>query len=354
MVDEIWDRNENAIVIFEHLADNSEEKVLADYGILLWGNMNGNYGEAAMGYNENNKSDMSWGVYSNRNWNEPNLVTYMESHDEERLTYKCIQFGKTEGNYSVKQLPVALDRMALNSAFLIPLPGPKMIWQFGERGYDQSINSFGGRLNEKPPLWEYLDDEKRLELFNTVAKLNFLKQTYEEFVPQVFTSNLAGDIKWYKLNTGSNHVFVVGNFSTHEIIASVSFSVMGQWFEYFSKTTFDVDVPPQNLTLAPGEFRLYSTRQFEDPHIKTDTKTIQITELGFVIYPNPASDKIYIESETPFNEICIYSVRGKKVLTNKYNSERKTNLDMNGFLPGLYIIRISQKNKVFTQKLIIR
>ena len=37
MADEIWKRKSNAIVIFEHLADNSEEKVLANYGVLLWG-----------------------------------------------------------------------------------------------------------------------------------------------------------------------------------------------------------------------------------------------------------------------------------------------------------------------------
>ncbi|WP_234408555.1 alpha-amylase family glycosyl hydrolase [Marinilabilia salmonicolor] len=40
MTNEIWERNSDAIVIFEHLSDNSEERVLADHGILLWGNMN--------------------------------------------------------------------------------------------------------------------------------------------------------------------------------------------------------------------------------------------------------------------------------------------------------------------------
>ncbi len=50
MADEIWSRNENAYVIFEHLADNSEETELAEHGIMLWGNMNYNYNEATMGY----------------------------------------------------------------------------------------------------------------------------------------------------------------------------------------------------------------------------------------------------------------------------------------------------------------
>jgi len=72
MADEIWKRNDDALVILEHLTDNSEEKVLANYGMMLWGNLNYNYAETAMGYNEN----LSWGIYSNRSWDEANLVSW--------------------------------------------------------------------------------------------------------------------------------------------------------------------------------------------------------------------------------------------------------------------------------------
>jgi hypothetical protein len=37
MADEIRKRKDDALIIFEHLADNAEEKELADYGILMWG-----------------------------------------------------------------------------------------------------------------------------------------------------------------------------------------------------------------------------------------------------------------------------------------------------------------------------
>ncbi len=40
MVSKAWSYDPTSIMIFEHLAVNSEEKELADYGILLWGNMN--------------------------------------------------------------------------------------------------------------------------------------------------------------------------------------------------------------------------------------------------------------------------------------------------------------------------
>jgi 1,4-alpha-glucan branching enzyme len=83
----------NIILILEHFADNAEEKVLSSDGMLLWGNLNGPYGEASMGYNANNNSDFSWGAYTTRGWTQPNLVTYMESHDEERIMYKNIAYG---------------------------------------------------------------------------------------------------------------------------------------------------------------------------------------------------------------------------------------------------------------------
>lgn len=73
IADKVWSVKEDALVIFEHLAENTEEKVLADYGILLWGNMNYNFSEAVMGYHDEGKSDFNWSSYKNRNWNEPKI-----------------------------------------------------------------------------------------------------------------------------------------------------------------------------------------------------------------------------------------------------------------------------------------
>jgi len=81
MANEIWSDKDDAFVILEHFAANSEEKKLAEAGMLIWGNLNGQYSEGTMGWNENNKSDFSGISYLRRGWNEPNLVGYMESHD---------------------------------------------------------------------------------------------------------------------------------------------------------------------------------------------------------------------------------------------------------------------------------
>ncbi|MCK5774793.1 MAG: Por secretion system protein, partial [Bacteroidales bacterium] len=179
MANAIWDVNEDAYVIFEHLADNSEEKVLANSGILLWGNMNFKYKEANMGYNTSDKSDLSWGSYQKRNWNDPHLVAYMESHDEERQMVYNNSWGNSLDWYDVKNESIGLERIAMSTLFHLAVPGPKMYWQFGELGFDLSINWPSGedndRLTPKPPKWEYQSDWRRKYLHDLTASLNKLK-----------------------------------------------------------------------------------------------------------------------------------------------------------------------------------
>ena len=119
-----------------------------------------------------------------RNFSEtPNLVGYAESHDEERLVYDMRQNGQATGSYSVKSLPTALDRAKLSAAFLLTTPGPKMVWQFGELGYDLSINTCSDgttisndcRTAAKPVHWDYYQDADRQKLYKVYRELIKLK-----------------------------------------------------------------------------------------------------------------------------------------------------------------------------------
>src|SRR6187549_1869579 len=108
-------------------------------------------------------SNFEYGIFKVRNWTQPHLVTYMESHDEERMMYKNLQFGNAAGTYNTRDLATALKRMEMCASFFYLIPGPKMIWEFGELGYDYSINycSADGtinsncRLEPKPIRWDY-------------------------------------------------------------------------------------------------------------------------------------------------------------------------------------------------------
>ena len=85
--------NPDAYVILEHFANNDEQTVLANNGMLLWSAMHNNYKQVAMGWETS--SDVSWAFHGNRGWNYPNLIDYMESHDEERMMYEALSNGNS-------------------------------------------------------------------------------------------------------------------------------------------------------------------------------------------------------------------------------------------------------------------
>jgi len=105
-------------MIMEHLSENREEKELAEYGqgMYFWSGFNPHdeYLEAAMGY----ESNLREVIAENRGFSGPNLVAYMESHDEERMQFKNEQFGNSAGDYNVTDEDTGLDRIKLASAFL--------------------------------------------------------------------------------------------------------------------------------------------------------------------------------------------------------------------------------------------
>jgi len=288
MADRIWATDSSVYVIMEHLAEDSEEKVLANYGMMLWGNANWNYAQASMGYT--NESDFSRGYFKTRSWSKPHLVTYMESHDEERLMYKNLQYGKSYGNYNIKNPLTALNRIKLVSAFFYTLPGPKMIWQFGELGYDYSID-YRGRLGEKPVRWDYLTEPARLNLYKTVKALLKLRNENDVFTNRGTSVqlSLAGNGKRIAMTGSSMNVVIIGNFGVTNLDISPNFQHGGSWYDYFSGDSMDIYNISESMTLAPGEFHIYTDQRLDPPEqdILSDIDN-ELPDLPekFTLYPN--------------------------------------------------------------------
>src|SRR5690554_3088586 len=127
--------NPNAYVILEHFADDREETELSNEGMMVWRNMNWQYGQSAMGHKEDSGFTRTYYMTFSKISNFQ--INYMESHDEERVAYMQLQKGvgvlKTD-------LATRMSQLGTNAAFFLTIPGPKMIWQFGELGYDISID----------------------------------------------------------------------------------------------------------------------------------------------------------------------------------------------------------------------
>ena len=62
MADEVWNYDSTTIIILEHFADNSEEKVLSNTGFMLWGNHNYDYRNLSKG----GAANVSWSSYKSR------------------------------------------------------------------------------------------------------------------------------------------------------------------------------------------------------------------------------------------------------------------------------------------------
>lgn len=255
--DAVWDCDKDAVVIFEHLSDNSEEKKLADHGIKLWRKMCEQYGQTAMGYSS--KSSFG-GLYSGTDMPFGSLVGYMESHDEERLSYKQTQWGVS----GVKDnLEMRMKRLALNAAFFFTVPGPKMIWQFGELGYDYSINYPSGtdkdRTGKKPVKWDYLDDPDRKMLYDTYCSLISFRRAHPSFFDSdaTFTwkvSTSDWSMRYIHCTDKSGKSFVVvGNFSTEASEVTLPLPSAGVWKTIDGNFVCE-GVTEKNLDLQPAEY----------------------------------------------------------------------------------------------------
>ncbi len=253
----------DAYMILEHLGNNDEEIVLANSGYMLWGIMHDQYKDAALGFG----GDLSNVAHSNRGWTYKHLVGYMESHDEERIMNELINYGNSFNGYDVKEQSTALNRMKIAHAFLLAVPGPKMIWQFGELGYDISIEE-NGRTGEKPILWEYNDDADRKRLYQTTAEIAKLKTTHPSFQTNDFTLDLGGKQKRILLKAATD-VQILGNFDvvSADVWPYAHNSGSGKWwYEYFSGDSLFINenaLSPVNM--APGEFEIYSTTKLGTP-----------------------------------------------------------------------------------------
>ncbi len=298
-----WASDPTSYVILEFLATGgAEEKEYADYrvnetilggngqgGMMLWRNLESRYAENIMGFTNGNglaSVDFDPGTGSN-NFQQPRVLSYMESHDEERVMYKALNNGNnSQTNHNARDLATALNRVKTAIAFHIPPAGPKMIWQFGELGYEFSINrcengtiNNGCRTNPKPVRWDYFTDVNRKNLYDYYAAVNKLKTTYGAFSSTdifVKEDELGGRLKQLKITpqpysttatSGDNmNVLILANFDVVPQTINAAFHHTGTWYNYFDLgTEFIATSTSQAIQLQPGEVRYYTNFKLPAP-----------------------------------------------------------------------------------------
>lgn len=296
MGDRIRAYKPDALLILEHFADNAEEKELAAYDFFLWGNGKWRYEDASTG-NSSDISDASWKLLG---FDRPGVIDYMESHDQERIMYLNLTQGKAEGGYNIRDFNTAIKRVKLTATFFLTIPGPKMLWQFQELGYDVILGDGYQRLEEKPVRWDYYTVAVRKNLFDNFAGLIELRKKYPAFSSDNFTLYQSGMTKRLNIVHSDMDVVVLGNFDFFPRTIDPNFTRTGNWYEFFRGTQVEVNASNQNtpISLVQGEYRIYTSKQVTRPSFllgMEDPLADDGEGLMFDVYPNPFRERAVIK-----------------------------------------------------------
>jgi len=296
----------------------------------------------------------------------------MESHDEERLAYKNIQFGNSSGSYNVKDLNTALKRVEMCGAFLFTIPGPKMFWEFGELGYDYSINTCTNgsvndscRLTPKPIHWDYLQNMQRKRLHDVFAEL--IKLRSHSLYKDVFLTNqvdrdLTSGFKILQVNTDTSKICVIGNFDVIPQTANVTFQTTGTWYDYFDGSTLSATGLTQSITLQPGEYHVYLNRNVVS-NILTPVSTINSlgSNLFIKILPNPVLQNAVIDITVPEAgnlQVDLLNISGQKI-SNIYSGflskgDHIINFTKKNLPAGMYMLKVNSKISSGAIKIVVK
>ena len=335
---------DDVMFILEHFCAYEEELELANRGMYLWRNINNAFSQAAMGF----QSDSDFGGLNSlpRRW-----VGYAESHDEERNFYKAKTWGsgtvKTDSVYRITH------RVPLNIAFTTLVPGPKMLWQFQEIGFDYSIDAFGGRTNNKPPVWDWLNLPHRKAAYDTSAKIITLRRMFPDAFTQGNFSLQIGSGDWESgrriaLTHGDLNLVVLGNFKADaSITASPNFSKTGLWYNVLTGEPVNVTNTSMTVTVPKGQVLMFADRVITFPS-GIDNPS-EDTNSNF-LYPTVKSDRVYVTTNTYQHNIQVFNTQGQ--LLNTIVNEKE--IDLSAYASGVYFIRLNSDKGTATGKVVRR
>ncbi|KQB43484.1 Por secretion system C-terminal sorting domain-containing protein [Flavobacterium daejeonense] len=365
-----WGLDPTHYTIFEHLGTDTEEQQWANYriaespskGIMLWGKMTNEYNELSMGYTANIARMNS----ANRGFTKNRLMGYAESHDEERLMYKNLQYGNAaNATHNVKNLNTALSRMSAIGAVSLLVPGPKMIWHFGELGYENSIFSCtDGTVNtssdatagdcklatKQQPQWvnNWLANDNRYKIYSDWARMIKLKTEEAVFsgtVSMVNSSSLTKNIKISDANlpsTSLKDVIILANFDVTSQNVATGFPYTGEWYNLMDNSVWNVTNVNEPIAIPAGQFRIYGNKAAFAADVPFALPSDNFTiEFKSETCANKKNGQISINAIQSYN----YVVKINNVNYNFVNNS----LTVSDLAPGTYPVCISIPGKTFEQ-----
>jgi hypothetical protein len=253
--------------------------------------------------------------------------------------------------------------MKMAAATFFTIPGPKMIWQFGELGYDVSIND-NGRTGAKPLKWSYVQDSERAKLLKVYQQLGALKTSKSIFTTTDFTVGSIGAVKRNLLTKGADYVLVLANPDINSQVVSASFPKTGVWYDYFSGKSFEVKDAEAKMNLLPGEFHLLTNVAWNTANLNLvpwstpdfNIMGVESATINMKVYPNPSQDVVQLDWEAEMateTTLRVLDVAGREVLQKTLPQTKgmnSTTVSTQNIPKGLYFIQLNNsKAKLVVQ-----
>ena len=190
--------------------------------------------------------------------------------------------------------------MSALGAVSVMVPGPKMIWHFGDLGMENSIftcpdgsyDNDGCKLATKPqPQWtnNWLEDALRGQIYDDWSKLNKLKIEEPVFEGEyaITSGTLTPRIDVFDNSiptTELKNVIILANFdvTTQNISTNFPAGVTTTWYDLMDPTgNTTVSNSASTISIPAGQFRILGNKS-------SSVLSVDDEELfGFSIYPNP-------------------------------------------------------------------
>lgn len=371
-----WSLDSTHYVIFEHLGIDSEEQQWANYrisetpskGVMMWGEMTYAYSQLMGGYTPG--ADITRIGNDAHGFTAKRLMGYPESHDKERLMYSGITSGVGAGtNPPVGSLNNCLTRMSSVGAISLLVPGPKMIWGFGDLGNnvsiytctDNTVNTENDattgdcKLATKPqPQWtsNWLGVTQRSAVYNNWAKFIQLKRDNAVFNGSYAVSpngnNLLQRVYVYDNSLPSSqlkNVVILANFGTSALNITPDFPYTGTWYNLMDNTSMNVTSTTAAINIGAGQFRIYGNQQALLGN--DDFSLINTVSL----YPNPTKGSFSIQGQVA--KVELYNITGQLVKSFNNIISEDEQFDINDLSNGIYLVKaIDNNNSSKTMKLI--
>ena len=255
--------------------------------------------------------------------------------------------------------------MSAIGAVSLLVPGPKMIWHFGELGFENSIfacengtvNTYSDatsgdcKLATKPqPQWanNWLGNDNRYKIYSDWARMIKLKTEEPVFLGTATIANSSSLTKTIKITdatlptTSLKDVVILANFDVTSQNVATGFPYTGEWYNLMDNSVWNVTNVNDPIAIPAGQYRIYGN------------KAAFATDVPFAL----PSDNFTVEakSETCANkkngQISISALQSysyvAKINNVNYNFVNNS-LTVSDLSPGTYSVCIGIPGKTFEQ-----